>query len=201
MKLELGTLRDSEFDLDGLAEAARMLLSRGGVKVDDGRVAATVDGRGIRYYQTLGVIDRPRRYEGRRAIYDYRHLLQLLATRQLQREGYPLSVIQSVLPGKTTAELESSLRAVLASKIPTLVDTSPAGAPSAPPELPSPPAGAPGSVVTFPSRAPSPEPPRRVLTGDIAPGITLSIDSSLVADADELFARLASHLARALQED
>src|SRR5437016_1152361 len=45
----------------------------------DGRVARALDPRTVRYYQTLGILDRPHSYEGHKARYGPRHLLQLLA--------------------------------------------------------------------------------------------------------------------------
>jgi hypothetical protein len=58
----------------------------------------------------MGVIDRPVRYDGRRAIYGYRHLLQLLCVKKLQQEGHPLQLIQRTLAGRSTAALERALR-------------------------------------------------------------------------------------------
>ena len=46
----------------------------------DARVSAAPDARTVRYYATLGLLDRPR-IEGRQARYGERHLLQLLAIR------------------------------------------------------------------------------------------------------------------------
>ncbi len=67
----------------------------------------------MRYYQTIGVVDRPLRYNGRRAIYGFRHLLQLLAVKRLQEEGHPLQLIQQSLTGCPTPVLEEALEAVL----------------------------------------------------------------------------------------
>jgi len=186
---DLLSFRDTELDLDALAAAAHRLLRQARLRVDDGRVAGAPDARGIRYYQTLGVIDRPLRYDGRRAIYGYRHLLQLLAIRQLQREGYPLAVIQATLPARTTDVLEQSLVQALAPQA-----AAHAAAPVAADETASV-----GPATTEPAALP--QAPRRILTGEVAPGITLSIDPGRVADADERFARIAARLARFLQED
>ncbi|MGH7143859.1 MAG: MerR family transcriptional regulator [Planctomycetota bacterium] len=54
------------------------------------------DGRTLRYYQTLGLIDRPVRYNGR-SVYLQRHLLQLVAVKLLQADQYTLSKIQQLL--------------------------------------------------------------------------------------------------------
>ncbi len=161
--------RDAEFSLDELSETAARLLRQEGTRVDDGRVAGAPDGRAIRFYQTLGVLDKPLRYDGRRAVYGYRHLLQILAVKRLQAEGYPLGMIQSSLPAKSTDDLERGLRAA------------------------APMAGPPHELA-----APAPTPDvslRRVLTAEIAPGITVTIDPAQVPEPERLIRRLAAHLA------
>lgn len=54
------------------------------------------DGRTLRYYQTLGLVDRPARYNGR-SVYLQRHLLQLIAVKLLQADQYTLAKIQQLL--------------------------------------------------------------------------------------------------------
>jgi DNA-binding transcriptional MerR regulator len=99
--------RDARFDLEGLcAAAAEMLGSEG---PEDQRVRAVPDARTVRYYQTIGLVDRPER-EGREAIYTWRHLLQVVAVKRLQVRGEPLSRIQAALFGVTTASLEAALQ-------------------------------------------------------------------------------------------
>ncbi len=101
--------RDREMTLEELVRAAARWLHRLALRPEDGRVADAVDARGVRYYQTLGVIDRPVRYDGRRAVYFYRHLLQLLCVKKLQQEGHPLQLIQRALAGRSTEALERAL--------------------------------------------------------------------------------------------
>ncbi|MCI0416876.1 MerR family transcriptional regulator [bacterium] len=74
----------------------------------DGRVSSVPDSRTVRYYTTLGLLDRPF-LEGREARYGRRHILQLLAIKALQGNQIPLSEIQARLYGKTERELESLL--------------------------------------------------------------------------------------------
>ncbi len=76
--------------------------------VQDSRVSPVPDPRTIRYYTTLGLIDRPR-MEGRLAKYGKRQVLQLLAIKALQGHGAPLSDIQSRLLGLNDRQLESLL--------------------------------------------------------------------------------------------
>lgn len=54
------------------------------------------DGRTLRYYQTLGLVDRPARHNGR-SVYLQRHLLQLVAVKLLQADQYTLAKIQQLL--------------------------------------------------------------------------------------------------------
>lgn len=63
-----------------------------------GRVRAVPDGRTIRYYATLGLVDRPQ-LAGRTALYGPRHLRQLVAIKRLQGEGLSLEAIQHRLAG------------------------------------------------------------------------------------------------------
>jgi DNA-binding transcriptional MerR regulator len=70
----------------------------------DGRVSAAPDARTVRYYATLGLIDRPE-FEGRVARYGKKQLLQLVAIKALQTDGLGLSNIQSRLYGRSEREL------------------------------------------------------------------------------------------------
>src|SRR4051794_17415367 len=79
----------------------------------DGRVSAAPDARTIRYYSTLGLLDRPK-LEGRQARYGHRHLLQLLAIKALQGAALPLSEIQSRLYGRSDEELTALWQSVIA---------------------------------------------------------------------------------------
>jgi DNA-binding transcriptional MerR regulator len=187
---ELAAFRHAEFDLETLVSTARGTLRRARFRIEDGRVADAPDARGVRYYQTLGLLDRPLRYDGRRAIYGYRHLLQLLAIRRLQGEGYPLAVIQSTLPAQSTSALEASLARIfdagLAGSSGEGAAAAGAGALAQPDEVAPPQASVPL--------------PRRVLSGEVAPGITLTIDPGRVAGADDIYARVAEYVERLMKE-
>ncbi len=74
----------------------------------DNRVAPVPDARTIRYYTTLGLVDRPA-IDGRQARYNKRHLLQLVAIKALQALNLPLAEIQSRLYGRSDSELEATL--------------------------------------------------------------------------------------------
>ncbi len=60
----------------------------------------------VRYYTTLGLLDRPAELRGRTAYYGDRHLLQLLAIKAQQAQGIPLGEIQATLAGRTDRELQ-----------------------------------------------------------------------------------------------
>ena len=98
--------RTATFDLDALCAAAAALL---GSAPADGRVNAVPDARTVRYYQSTGLVDRPIRYDGRTAVYGYRHLVQVLAVKGLQGQGHSLAQIQQALAGATTERLEAAV--------------------------------------------------------------------------------------------
>ena len=77
----------------------------------DGRVAAAPDARTVRYYGTLGLLDRPRLVE-REARYGERHVLQLVAIKALQAAGLPLADVQRKLYGLRNSGLETLLDTV-----------------------------------------------------------------------------------------
>lgn len=60
----------------------------------------------VRYYTTLGLVDRPFGVRGHTVYYGPRHLLQLLAIKALQLAGEPLSAIQERLQGLPDSMLQ-----------------------------------------------------------------------------------------------
>jgi DNA-binding transcriptional MerR regulator len=73
--------------------------------VPSGRVRDVPDLRTIRYYTTLGLLDRPAAMRGRTALYGPRHLLQLVAIKQLQARGLSLAAVQERVVGLSDASL------------------------------------------------------------------------------------------------
>src|SRR5262245_7369549 len=63
--------------------------------VGNGRVRDVPDLRAIRYYTTIGLLDRPAEMRGRTAYYGRRHLVQLVAIKRLQSLGLALAQVQS----------------------------------------------------------------------------------------------------------
>jgi hypothetical protein len=72
------------------------------------RVQWAPNERLVRYYTTLGILDRPAEMRGRTAYYDTRHLLQLLAIKRLQLDGMTLRAVQEYLTGLPDAALEEA---------------------------------------------------------------------------------------------
>jgi DNA-binding transcriptional MerR regulator len=73
----------------------------------NGRVRAVPDRRAIRWYTTIGLVDRPAEMRGRTALYGRRHLLQLVAIKRLQSRGRTLAEVQAELTGATDRTLRT----------------------------------------------------------------------------------------------
>src|SRR3954464_14632726 len=92
--------------IDELGVQVALALSVDYAGAPNGRVREVPDRRTIRYYTTLGLIDRPAEMRGRTALYNRRHLLQLTAIKRLQARGLSLTEVQARLVGLTGAKLE-----------------------------------------------------------------------------------------------
>ncbi|MGE0547236.1 MAG: MerR family transcriptional regulator [Kofleriaceae bacterium] len=64
----------------------------------NGQVRAVPDDRTVRYYGTIGLLDRPAAMRGRTALYGRRHLAQVVAIKRLQSTGRSLAEIQQLWP-------------------------------------------------------------------------------------------------------
>lgn len=71
----------------------------------NGRVRDVPDRRTVRWYVTIGLVDRPVAMQGRTALYDTRHLLQIVAVKRRQAQGRSLADIQAELAGATNETL------------------------------------------------------------------------------------------------
>jgi hypothetical protein len=100
----------TRWTLDQLAERVGAALSVDYDGQASGRVREVPDQRAIRYYTTIGLVDRPAAMRGRTALYARRHLLQLVAIKRLQARGLSLAGIQRELAGATDAQLERVAR-------------------------------------------------------------------------------------------
>lgn len=160
--MTLPDLRDRRFPLSELAALTGRLLDEADVRAEDGRLGA-LDERTLRYWQTLGLLDRPLTYEGRQAVYGYRHLLQALSVRLLQSRGHSLAQAQAALAGVDSAALELAVLSALP--------------------------GAEAPVQTPPRE---PAAPRPVLAAEVAPGVTVLLDARHAAEASSIFSRIAA---------
>ncbi|KAF0248939.1 MAG: MerR family transcriptional regulator [bacterium] len=102
-----------KYTLEELSQAVTNMLGKQGLldAQQDNRVSAAPDARTIRYYTTLGLLDRPS-IIGRQAYYGYRHLLQIVTIKALQKLSLPLSEIQAKLYGRSDQELTDVLTAI-----------------------------------------------------------------------------------------
>jgi DNA-binding transcriptional MerR regulator len=96
--------------IDELATQVAQALSVDYEGQASGRVRDVPNQRAIRYYTTLGLIDRPAAMRGRIALYDRRHLVQLVAIKRLQASGLTLTELQQRLVGLPEPELERLAR-------------------------------------------------------------------------------------------
>jgi DNA-binding transcriptional MerR regulator len=64
------------------------------------------DVRTIRYYTTIGLMDRPAEMRGRTAFYGPHHLRQLVAVKRLQARGMSLLEVQESLAGASPRRLD-----------------------------------------------------------------------------------------------
>jgi DNA-binding transcriptional MerR regulator len=89
-----------EWTLDELtARVAEALDGPAYPGAPNGRVRDVPDARAIRWYATIGLVDRPLGMRGRTALYGPRHLLQLVAVKRRQAQGHRLADIQAELAG------------------------------------------------------------------------------------------------------
>ena len=116
-------MQEPRWTLDELAERVDMALAVDYHGQPSGRVRAVPDRRAIRWYTTIGLIDRPVAHRGRTALYGPRHLLQLVAVKRLQAKGLPLVAIQQELAGATDSHLARVARLPLGARptVPSVV--------------------------------------------------------------------------------
>jgi DNA-binding transcriptional MerR regulator len=98
-------MTEANWTLSELTERVGAALSVDYDGQPSGRVRDLPDQRAIRWYTTIGLVDRPAAMRGRTAMYGPRHLLQLVAIKRLQARGRSLVAIQAELAGATDAQL------------------------------------------------------------------------------------------------
>jgi len=100
------TKPQARWTLEELCELVMRALAQGYAEPANRQVRAIPDARTIRYYTTLGLLDRPAEMRGRTAYYGRRHLLQIVTIKRLQAQGLPLAEIQRKLAGLSGTVLE-----------------------------------------------------------------------------------------------
>ncbi len=113
--------------LDQLVELVGGALSTDYGGAASGRVRDMPDRRTVRWYTSIGLVDRPSVMRGRTALYGARQLLQLVAVKRRQAAGRSLAQIQQELTGTTGARLREI------AQVPAAMLTTQAGAGPQPP--------------------------------------------------------------------
>lgn len=103
-------MADERWTIDELSARVAVALAANYAGPPNHRVRDVPDLRTIRYYTTLGLIDRPVEMDGRTALYGRRHLMQLVAIKRLQARGLSLAEVQERLLGLTVASLAALAR-------------------------------------------------------------------------------------------
>lgn len=93
-----------DWSLEQLSAHVETALATVPVGPLNGQIAEVPNARTIRYYTTIGLLDRPRA-AGRTALYGRRHLEQLVAIKRLQARGLALSDVQRELSALDEAAL------------------------------------------------------------------------------------------------
>ncbi|HEY4024387.1 MAG TPA: MerR family transcriptional regulator [Pseudonocardiaceae bacterium] len=101
---------DAHWTIDELTQLVGEALAVGYPGQSNGRVREVPDRRTIRWYTTIGLLDRPAAMRGRTALYGRRHLLQLVAVKRLQADGRTIAEVQTALLGADDTTLDDLAR-------------------------------------------------------------------------------------------
>ncbi len=104
------TAPDPAWTIDRLSQLVAEVLSADYPGQSNGRIRQVPDVRTIRWYTSIGLLDRPAALRGRTALYGRRHLAQLVAVKRLQADGLSLAAVQQQLIGADDAALERIAR-------------------------------------------------------------------------------------------
>src|SRR3982751_791008 len=96
---------DDGWTLAELAHQVERALATDGVRPPNGRVREVPDGRAIRWYATIGLVEKPAGRRSRPGRYGPRHLLQVVAVKRRQAAGRSIAEIQAELIGATDTTL------------------------------------------------------------------------------------------------
>jgi len=105
--------RHAPWNSRGLAAHATALVDAAAMRPTNAAARAAPSARAVRFYVANGLLDRPEG-AGTAAIYNYRHLLQILHIKIRQREGLTLDRIKLELQENTGDALERRVASALA---------------------------------------------------------------------------------------
>ena len=171
---------NERYTLDELVQRVGDEVSLLGLPQPNGQVSPVPDGRTLRYYASLGLLDRPSEVRGRRAYYGPRHVLQAVAVKALQAEGLPLQEIQHRLAGRSDDELHQLVARPSATRF---WRVAPAPAAATP---------APAALASTPTPAPAAPPAADPLAVRLGPGVVLVLDAHRTPDQAEIDALRAA---------
>jgi MerR HTH family regulatory protein len=161
----------------------------------NGRVRGVPDRRAIRWYTTIGLLDRPAAMRGRTALYGPRHLVQLVAIKRLQARGRSLAEIQAELVGASDAALSEIAGLPAGEDLPAGARASGASANTTARAFWAQPAAAPAVEPPEPALA-SPPPRANRITAGVLVGVPLDGGAVLLLpaapDPDDLVALRAA---------
>jgi len=92
--------------IDRLARLAAAALADASPTQPNGRIREVPDVRTIRWYTSIGLLDRPAAMRGRTALYGRSHLAQLVAIKRLQADGLTVAAVQERLLGADESAVE-----------------------------------------------------------------------------------------------
>lgn len=187
--------------IDQLSQLVAEVLSADYPGQSNGRVRQVPDVRTIRWYTSIGLLDRPAAMRGRTGLYGRRHLAQIVAVKRLQADGLTLAEVQQQLIGADEGTLERIARLGHVAE-PVAETAASASAPesgveattgrgrfwSARPMQ----ASAPRAATAAKSTAPAEGPTGALIHGiRLAPGVSLLLDGTGTAPDDEALAVIA----------
>lgn len=178
---------EARWTLEELRRQARRALADLGPQP-----ASHLTDRTIRYYTTLGLVDRPLGVRGRTVLYGPRHLLQLLAIRRLQEQGLTLAEMQRRQSTRMpAARLERLAREGSAGEVEPVAERVAlyASAPAREPDVwrETPASWTPKARASR-ERRPPPPAARLVQVIELAPGVTLALPATRALGATDVAA-------------